>query len=134
MPEAEGDGATQMSVADLMERLDRGEDILVLDVRHDDDRERYTSRIMTTDWRDSFDVAGWADEMPKEKPVVVYCMYGFWVSQKAAQELRDHGVDARSLSGGHHILEGHGTAFVHHQNLMSAAKSKIRFVPRHSSM
>mgnify|MGYP001799795414 CR=1 FL=1 len=99
-PKAQDDDATQMSVADLTEWLDRGEDILVLDVRHDDDRERYTSRIMKTEWRDSFDVVGWAAEMPKDRPVVVYCMYGFWVSQKAAAELREHGVDARSLAGG----------------------------------
>ncbi|MEL7300030.1 MAG: Fe-Mn family superoxide dismutase [Pseudomonadota bacterium] len=91
---------TQISVVELSDRLESGEDILVLDVRHEDDRERYTRRIMTTDWRDSFDVARWAAEMPKDRPVVVYCMYGFWVSQKAAKQLREHGVDARSLAGG----------------------------------
>lgn len=97
--EAEQD-RDQVSIAELKERLDAGDDILVLDVRHDDDRERYKSRVMETGWRDSFDVAGWAGELPKDKPVVVYCMYGFWVSQKAAQELREQGVDARSLTGG----------------------------------
>lgn len=95
-----GDDANQISVAALKGRLDKGEDVLILDVRHDDDRARYKSRIMETEWRDSFDVAGWAKDLPKDKPIVVYCMYGFWVSQKAAQELRDLGFDARSLLGG----------------------------------
>lgn len=90
----------QVTVDALKERLDRGEDVLVIDVRHDDDRERYRHRIMRTQWRDSFDVASWAGDMPTDRPVVVYCMYGFWVSQKAAAELRDHGIDAKSLVGG----------------------------------
>lgn len=90
----------QISVADLKARIDHGEDIAVVDVRHGDDRDRYRYRIMKSDFQDSFDVASWANDLPKNRPVVVYCMYGFWVSQKAAEELREHGVDARSLSGG----------------------------------
>lgn len=90
----------QISIAELKTCLDKDSDILVLDVRHDDDCERYRNRIAGTEWHDSLDVAGWANDLPKDKPVVVYCMYGFWVSQKAAEELREYGVDARSLSGG----------------------------------
>ena len=73
---------------------------MVLDVRHSDDRDRYRWRIMDFDFHDSFNVDSWANDLPKNKLVIVFCMYGFWVSQKAAEELREHGVDARSLSGG----------------------------------
>lgn len=91
----------QMSVQDLATRIDANDEtLLVLDIRHDDDRERYTSRIMQTEWRDSFNVADWADSCPQDKTIVVYCMYGFWVSQKVAEELRARGLDARSLEGG----------------------------------
>ncbi|WP_162946800.1 Fe-Mn family superoxide dismutase [Ruegeria sp. EL01] len=90
----------QISISELKAGLDQGDDVLVLDVRHDDDCERYRNRITGSAWRDSFDVAAWANDLPKDKPVVVYCMYGFWVSQKAAEELRAYGIDARSLSGG----------------------------------
>ncbi|MCK5897390.1 MAG: hypothetical protein KAG20_11320, partial [Cocleimonas sp.] len=91
----------QISIEELKARIDAGDnDPLVLDVRHDDDRERYTSRIMTSAWRNSFEVEQWADECPKDKLVVVYCMYGFWISQKVAEELRTYGIDARSLEGG----------------------------------
>lgn len=90
----------QISISELKDSLDRGDDVLVLDVRHDDDCERYRNRIPGSEWHDSFDVAAWANDLPKDKPVVVYCMYGFWVSQKAAEELRMYGINARSLSGG----------------------------------
>lgn len=94
-------GTAQVSVAELSRMMESDKDSpLVLDVRHDDDCERYTSRIAGTDWRDSFKVADWAKDMPKDRPVVVYCMYGFWVSQKVAEELRAEGVDALSLDGG----------------------------------
>ncbi|MGI9503287.1 MAG: Fe-Mn family superoxide dismutase, partial [Geminicoccaceae bacterium] len=94
-------GTEQMSVKELKARIDRGdESVLVLDVRHDDDRERYRWRIMEAGWRDSFDVEKWADRCPKDKTIVAYCMYGFWVSQKVAADLRSRGLDARSLSGG----------------------------------
>lgn len=94
------DPQAQISVVELKSRIDLGEELVVLDVRHDDDRERYRSRIMESDFRDSFSVSAWADQLPKDKPIVVYCMYGFWVSMEAAVELRELGYDARSLSGG----------------------------------
>lgn len=90
----------QIGVRELWSRINAGDDkILVLDVRHDDDRERYTSRIMDTEWRDSFNVPDWAETCPQDKTIVVYCMYGFWISQKVAEELRSLGFDARSLEG-----------------------------------
>lgn len=98
-PEGKSD-PTQISISELKSRRDNGDEVLVLDIRHDDDCERYEKRIAESEWHDSFDVAAWASDLPKGKPVVVYCMYGFWVSQKAAEELREHGIDARSLTGG----------------------------------
>ncbi|MEM7059371.1 MAG: Fe-Mn family superoxide dismutase [Pseudomonadota bacterium] len=95
------DEPDQISVKELKARIeDNDTSLVVLDVRHDDDRVRYTSRIMETEWRDSFDVASWAGTCPKDKLIVVYCMYGFWVSQKVAEELRGKGFDTRSLEGG----------------------------------
>jgi superoxide dismutase, Fe-Mn family len=42
----------------------------------------------------------WADELPRDKPVVIYCMYGFQVSGEATIELQRGGLDARALAGG----------------------------------
>lgn len=97
---AEQIDSAQISISELKSKLDQSDDVLVLDVRHNDDCERYTHRIADSEWHDSFDVAGWVCDLPKDKPVVVYCMYSFWVSQKVAKELRENGIDARSLMGG----------------------------------
>ncbi|WP_299668394.1 Fe-Mn family superoxide dismutase [uncultured Ruegeria sp.] len=99
--QCEPNDVTQITVAELNARITDGTEApIILDIRHDDDRDRYTSRIAGTEWRDSFKVAEWVGELPKDKPVVVYCMYGFWVSQKVVEELRAEGIDARSLEGG----------------------------------
>ena len=45
-------------------------------------------------------VAEWAATLPKDKPVVTYCLYGFQISRNATDELRRRGIDARSLAGG----------------------------------
>jgi Fe-Mn family superoxide dismutase len=45
-------------------------------------------------------LARWADELPRDKPIVVYCICGFQVSGKAVSELRQRGFDARALVGG----------------------------------
>ena len=99
--EEEPEGVDQISVAELRDLMENDKSApLVLDIRHDDDCERYRSRIADTDWRDSFKVAEWVEEIPRDRPVIVYCMYGFWVSQKVAEELRLEGIDAYSLEGG----------------------------------
>ena len=91
----------QIDAAELKSILENPEtQPLVLDVRHTDDRERSGLRILETPWRDSHCVSDWAEEFPKDKPIVVYCAYGFWVSEDAAKELRSLGYDARILQGG----------------------------------
>jgi len=42
----------------------------------------------------------WVEELPRNRPVVVYCICGFQVSGTAVKELRARGYDARALSGG----------------------------------
>ena len=50
--------------------------------------------------RDPEAIADWVSSLPKDRPVVVYCVKGKWVSQKAATYLSKHGFDVRSLDGG----------------------------------
>jgi Fe-Mn family superoxide dismutase len=52
-------------------------------------------------WRDPERVGEWMRELSKEKPVVVYCAYGFHVGCRTAAALRDAGFDARYMSVGH---------------------------------
>ena len=42
----------------------------------------------------------WVEELPRGRPIVVYCICGFQVSGKAVTELRQRGYDARALVGG----------------------------------
>ena len=42
----------------------------------------------------------WASELPRDKTMVTYCMYGFQVSGEATIELRRRGLDVRTLAGG----------------------------------
>src|SRR6202030_2225870 len=42
----------------------------------------------------------WVEELPRGRPIAVYCICGFQVSGKAVTELRRRGYDARALVGG----------------------------------
>jgi Fe-Mn family superoxide dismutase len=42
----------------------------------------------------------WIEELPRDRPIAVYCICGFQVSGRAVMELRRRGYDARALVGG----------------------------------
>jgi Fe-Mn family superoxide dismutase len=42
----------------------------------------------------------WIEELPRDRPIAVYCICGFQVSGTAVTELRRRGYDARALVGG----------------------------------
>jgi Fe-Mn family superoxide dismutase len=42
----------------------------------------------------------WVEELPRGRPIAVYCICGFQVSGRAVTELRQRGYDARALVGG----------------------------------
>lgn len=99
--ETKTDPPHQISVAALraaQEDPDRAP--LVLDVRLTDDLERSGRQLPGTAWRDMEAVESWAEELPRDRQIVVYCMYGFWVSQDTAAALRARGHDVLSLEGG----------------------------------
>src|SRR5262249_11001827 len=45
-------------------------------------------------------LARWVDELPRDRPIAVYCICGFQVSGTAVTELRRRGYDARAVVGG----------------------------------
>jgi Fe-Mn family superoxide dismutase len=93
-------GAPMATVDEVKIRLDRGEEIVMLDVCLREDLERKSDVLPGARWRDPERVAEWASDVPRGVPAIAYCLYGFQVSQNAAAELRKLGVDARSLAGG----------------------------------
>ncbi|HEX2134383.1 MAG TPA: rhodanese-like domain-containing protein [Microvirga sp.] len=89
-----------MSVERLQAMIERGEPMLLLDVRLDEDLARAADKLPRAQLRPSHAVGQWADEMPRDCPVVLYCVYGFQVSRDSVAELRRRGIDARALAGG----------------------------------
>jgi superoxide dismutase, Fe-Mn family len=73
---------------------------LVLDVRRKRVYEKADAVLPGAQWQDPDRVADWCDSVPKDKPVVVYCIYGHEVGRATALALCARGVDARFLEGG----------------------------------
>ncbi|MEQ1784822.1 MAG: thiosulfate sulfurtransferase GlpE [Hyphomonadaceae bacterium] len=74
--------------------------VTILDVRLSEDFAASPTMIPGASHHDPEAIADWASKLPRDKPVVVYCVKGKWVSQKAATYLSEQGFDVRSLEGG----------------------------------
>ena len=72
----------------------------LLDVRRAVMFEKAETVIAGAHWRDPKAVAEWARDVPRDKEIVVYCVYGHEVGRATALRLRAQGVDARFLRGG----------------------------------
>ena len=79
----------------------RGDGAAVLDVRLIEDFNADPVLVPDAMYRDPDNIQRWASEMsPADGPVVVYCVAGKWVSQKAASYLQEQGFEVYSLAGG----------------------------------
>ncbi|WP_436118272.1 Fe-Mn family superoxide dismutase [Phyllobacterium sp. LjRoot231] len=94
------DSTLAIAPEELRTRLDRGDDLVLLDVCLAEDMAKRSDMLPAARIRAPERVTEWADELPKDKPVIVYCVYGFQVSGDAVAELRRRGINARALSGG----------------------------------
>jgi len=73
---------------------------LLLDVRRAGVFEGATSMIPGARWRDPAAVGQWGAELPRDRDLVVYGVYGHEVSRGTALRLRAAGINARYLRGG----------------------------------
>jgi superoxide dismutase, Fe-Mn family len=73
---------------------------LLLDVRRAGVYEQAAATIPGAHWRDPASVAAWAGDLPADREVIVYCIYGHEVGRATALRLRAAGVNARYLDGG----------------------------------
>jgi Fe-Mn family superoxide dismutase len=73
---------------------------LVLDVRRRKAFEAGRDMLVHAEWREPESVESWAATMPRDRPIVVYCVYGHNVSADCVVALRKAGCDARALRGG----------------------------------
>ncbi|MBL8703700.1 MAG: hypothetical protein JNM30_02595, partial [Rhodospirillales bacterium] len=73
---------------------------MILDVRRRKAFDAGQDMLPGAEWREPESVATWAAAMPRDREVVVYCVYGHNVSHDTVEALRHAGVQARALQGG----------------------------------
>jgi superoxide dismutase, Fe-Mn family len=92
----------RISVEELKTALEREDDRrpVLLDVCVAKDLPRRTDMLAGATMHAPEALPRWAEGLPRERPIVVYCIAGFQISGNAVRELRTRGYDARALSGG----------------------------------
>jgi Fe-Mn family superoxide dismutase len=89
-----------LSVEELAAQLSMGEPVQVLDARPRHHISRTVDLMDGAAWRDPDRVESWIGELSPDRPVAVYCAYGFHVGCNVTRELRARGLDARYVRGG----------------------------------
>jgi rhodanese-related sulfurtransferase len=67
----------------------------LLDVRRVDDAKASTEQLAGAHWQDPTQIAEWADALPKDQEIVLYCVRGGAVSNSVVDTLQ-----ARFIEGG----------------------------------
>ncbi len=99
--QSQGNGkADEALPEDLMKVLGQQEAPLLLDVCLTEDRAQRYDKLPGARFLLAEEMDGWIDDLPQDRAVVAYCMYGFQVSGNAVAEMRRRGLDARCLAGG----------------------------------
>ena len=93
---------TQSSIAplDLYARLGTASAPIVVDVRRQIDFADAKELIVGAFHRSPDETDRWAGDLPRERPIVVYCAHGREVSQRTTDALRSLGAHAARLTGG----------------------------------
>ena len=97
---ASGLAENALAPEELRSRLERGEDLVLLDVCLAEDMARRTDMLPGALIRAPEKIGEWAGELPSDRPIIIYCVYGFQVSGDAAVELRRRGLNVQTLAGG----------------------------------
>src|SRR5262245_31541513 len=93
-------GLPSLSVEELAALLTKGEPVQVLDARPRHHISRTVDLMEGATWRDPDRVEEWIGELSPDRPVAVYCAYGFHVGCNVTRTLRERGFDARYIRGG----------------------------------
>jgi len=92
----------RISAEELKVALDNDHDCrpVLLDLCLRRDLPRRTDMLAGACMHAPSELPRWVEELPRDRPIVVYCICGFQVSGTAVKELRQRGYDARALVGG----------------------------------
>ncbi len=75
-------------------------DKLILDVRRVTDRDAASGHLPGAQWKNPEQLAEWADSLPKDREIVIYCARGGSVSNSVVDALQTKGLNARFIEGG----------------------------------
>jgi Fe-Mn family superoxide dismutase len=89
-----------LAAEDLRDMLAGGEQPVLLDVCLADDMPQRHDKLPGAEFLAAERMSEWIEALPKDRPIVAYCIYGFQVSGDAVAEMRRRGYAARSLAGG----------------------------------
>jgi rhodanese-related sulfurtransferase len=92
--------AHPITAEELKNLLASDQNPAVFDVRRKYDYEAAPQTISSAVWLDPENADEWKDEIPRDQPVVVYCVKGGSVSQSVADRLQQSHPDVRYLEGG----------------------------------
>jgi len=73
---------------------------LILDVRRVSDLSTSTEQLAGARWQDPENVNVWADTLPNDQDIVLYCVRGGSVSNSVVDALHAKGLKARFIEGG----------------------------------
>jgi rhodanese-related sulfurtransferase len=73
---------------------------LILDVRRATDREAAPEHLPGAQWNNPEQLAEWAESLPKDQEIVLYCARGGSVSNSVVDALQAKGLKARFIEGG----------------------------------
>ncbi len=72
----------------------------ILDVRRSDDLAASSEQLAGANWKDPMQLADWADDLPQDQEIVLYCVRGGGVSNSVVDALQAKGLKARFIEGG----------------------------------
>jgi rhodanese-related sulfurtransferase len=72
----------------------------ILDVRRAADHEASTEQLAGANWMNPELIAEWADRLPTDREIVLYCVRGGGISNSVVDTLQAKGLKARFIEGG----------------------------------
>jgi Fe-Mn family superoxide dismutase len=89
-----------LSVEELAAQIADGSGVQVIDARQRNHMSLHPDLMAGAIWRDPDRIEEWIGELAPDKPVAVYCAWGFDVGRNVTKTLMERGFDARFLRGG----------------------------------
>jgi len=92
--------ADSITTEELKALMGRDRKLALCDVRRKADFEAAPKKIESACWLDPEKADEWLEGIPRDRPVVVYCVKGGSVSQSIADRLQQSHPNAKFLQGG----------------------------------